>query len=165
MSTITYGNTIPTFTRITEIRCDDDDDIEEMREQPRQGPPPTYMFFDHKEKIKAKMRTQAKALLGELKKTKVVDGEITPETQYKYYTEYNPYGDPEYRLGDKVKIGGHFTAQIDGIVTEYIQSSDATGERAYPTVVPLADYYSSTSYEDTKDDGSVSGYVGEPSQN
>lgn len=90
-------------------------------------------------KLKAIMRKRARDKLRHLKKTKAVDGEITPETQYKYYTEPNPYGDIEYRVGDKVKIDGHYSNPIDGIVTEYIQSSDATGERGYPTVAPAAD--------------------------
>lgn len=83
------------------------------------------------------MRVKGRQALRAHKKIKMVDGEITAETPYKYRWEYNPNSDPTYRLGDKVKIGGHFTSPIKGVVTEFTRSLDNTGYRAYPTVVGI----------------------------
>jgi hypothetical protein len=58
--------------------------------------------------------------------TKVVDGEVVPQTQYKYGVDYN--------LGDFIELKGEDNVVLVANVTEYIRSKDATGERAYPTV-------------------------------
>jgi len=73
------------------------------------------------------------------KKDKITDGEITPAAQYKYYNESNPDDELTYRLGDTVRVAGNFTDPVKAVVTEYIQSSDGTGSRAYPTVTVPAD--------------------------
>lgn len=86
-----------------------------------------------------KMQEKAQDELKNRKKKRVVDGEITPEVQFTYYTQLNPAQDNEYRLGDSVKIAGNFTDPVIGTVTEYIQSADGTGTRAYPSVVVPAD--------------------------
>lgn len=85
------------------------------------------------------MQDKAWEVLKSKKRVRMVDGEITPESQYSYYTQYNPLGEMEYQLGDSVKIAGNFTTPITGMITEYIQSSDPTGARSYPTVVVPAD--------------------------
>lgn len=65
------------------------------------------------------------------KKTKVVDGEVTPEGQFEYKKDYN--------LGDTVSVQGEFGEPIYGVITEYIRSQDETGERGYPTVAAPPD--------------------------
>jgi hypothetical protein len=70
-------------------------------------------------------------VLQEKKKIKMVDGEVTPETQFVYKRDYN--------LGDKIDVEGDFGEPIEGVVTEYIRSSDETGLRSYPTVSTDAD--------------------------
>lgn len=73
-------------------------------------------------------------------KKKLIDGEITADARYRYYSERNPEGLPTYRLGDQVVIAGNFTDSMTGILTEYIQSSDPTGSRSYPTVANLNEF-------------------------
>lgn len=69
---------------------------------------------------------RAKKALFENKKIRVVDGEITPNTRYRYGTAYH--------LGDLVEVEGYFGTPVKGLMNEYIRSNDGTGERAYPTV-------------------------------
>lgn len=71
------------------------------------------------------------------KKTKVIDGELTSESQYRYHTEPNPGGLTEYKLGDHVQIGGEFSPTTTGFISEYIRSVDTSGSRAYPTIASL----------------------------
>lgn len=58
--------------------------------------------------------------------TKLVDGEVVPQPQYKYGTNY--------KLGDLIELVGQDGVVQKAQITEYIRSKDATGERAYPTV-------------------------------
>lgn len=74
-------------------------------------------------------------------KKKLIDGEITADARFRYYTERNPEGFPTYRLGDQVVIVGNYTDPMTGILTEYIQSSDPTGSRSYPTVATLDEFF------------------------
>lgn len=57
---------------------------------------------------------------------KSVDGEIVPESQFKYGVHYN--------LGDIIEVQGNTGVIQPARITEYIKSQDQTGEKAYPTV-------------------------------
>lgn len=57
---------------------------------------------------------------------KSVDGEIVPESQFKYGVHYN--------LGDIIEVEGNTGVIQPARITEYIRSQDEQGERAYPTV-------------------------------
>jgi hypothetical protein len=61
--------------------------------------------------------------------TKVVDGEIVPDIQFKYGVHYY--------LGDVVELQGNSGIVQNARVTEYIRTQDESGERAYPTVTVL----------------------------
>lgn len=63
--------------------------------------------------------------------TKVVDGEVVPQSEYKYGSNYS--------LGDVVELEGHSGVIQNARVTEYIRAQDATGEREYPTVSVVGD--------------------------
>ncbi len=58
-----------------------------------------------------------------------VDGEIVPETQFKYGVHYS--------LGDIIEVQGNSGAIQSARITEYIRTRDATGEKAYPTVTMI----------------------------
>lgn len=58
--------------------------------------------------------------------TKLVDGEVVPQPQYRY--------GESYKLGDTIELVGHDDIVQKARITEYIRSKDASGERAYPTV-------------------------------
>jgi hypothetical protein len=57
---------------------------------------------------------------------KSVDGEIVPESQFKYGVHYN--------LGDIIEVEGNTGVVQPARITEYIKSQDESGEKAYPTV-------------------------------
>jgi hypothetical protein len=57
---------------------------------------------------------------------KSVDGEIVPESQFKYGVHYN--------LGDVIEVQGNTGIVQPARITEYIKSQDESGEKAYPTV-------------------------------
>jgi len=80
------------------------------------------------------MQLEATDLARSLRKRSVVDGELTSESQYRYFTEEGPSEATKYRLGDLVEVAGDFTDLVPGVVTEFIQTSDATGARAYPAI-------------------------------
>ena len=58
-----------------------------------------------------------------------VDGEIVPESQFKYGSHYN--------LGDVIEVQGNSGVVQTARITEYIRAQDASGERAYPTVTMI----------------------------
>lgn len=72
------------------------------------------------------MIQKAKDALANNNFTKVVDGEVVPQSQFKYGTDY--------KLGDIIELKGLDDVAQHAQITEYIRSKDATGERAYPTV-------------------------------
>lgn len=55
-----------------------------------------------------------------------VDGEISPEANFQYGTDYG--------LGDIIEVEGNSGVVQRARVTEFIRSQDASGERNYPTV-------------------------------
>lgn len=58
--------------------------------------------------------------------TKTVDGEVVPQSPYKYGVDYF--------LGDVIELQGASGLIQNARVTEYIRSQDSTGEKSYPTV-------------------------------
>lgn len=72
------------------------------------------------------LNQKAKDLLANNNFTKVVDGEVVPQSQYQYGLDY--------KLGDLVELKGQDNTIQKAQITEFIRSKDATGERAYPTV-------------------------------
>lgn len=78
------------------------------------------------DKVLEMLNAKAKEELIKNKFVKTVDGEIVPESQVKYGVHYN--------LGDLIEVQGNTGAVQIARVTEYIQSQDETGEKAYPTL-------------------------------
>lgn len=58
--------------------------------------------------------------------TRVLDGEVVPQSEFKY--------GQHYKLGDILELLGYSGAPQKARVTEYIRAQDNSGERAYPTV-------------------------------
>lgn len=58
--------------------------------------------------------------------TRLVEGEVTPQSKYKFGVDY--------QMGDIVELVGHSGFVQDARVVEYIRSQDDTGFREYPTV-------------------------------
>jgi hypothetical protein len=79
--------------------------------------------------LNAILNTRAHDALMDNKFTKVVDGEIVPDIQFKYGVHYY--------LGDVVELQGNSGIVQNARVTEYIRTQDESGERAYPTVTVL----------------------------
>lgn len=57
---------------------------------------------------------------------KSVDGEIVPDSQFKYGVHYN--------LGDIIEVEGNMGVVQSARITEYIRSQSNAGEKEYPTV-------------------------------
>lgn len=57
--------------------------------------------------------------------TKLVDGEVVPQSEYEYGSHY--------KLGDLVELEGYSVIQ-KARITEYIRSQDESGTREYPTI-------------------------------
>ena len=55
-----------------------------------------------------------------------IDGETSPQNDYKYGTDYG--------LGDLIELEGITGGISKARITEYIRSEDVTGEREYPTI-------------------------------
>jgi len=60
---------------------------------------------------------------------KAVDGEIVPDSQFKFGIHYF--------LGDLIEVEGNSGVIQTARITEYIRSQDAAGEKAYPTVTMI----------------------------
>lgn len=72
----------------------------------------------------------AKISLSEAQETAMFDGSINQDL--------NPYVyNVDYGLGDLVKLVGDYGLERTARVTEYIRSEDATGSKAYPTLVTI----------------------------
>lgn len=65
-------------------------------------------------------------ILDEKKLKRVVDGKISPKSQYKYGVHY--------KLGDLVTVAGDFGLTQDMRVSEYIRTEDQDGDIGYPTL-------------------------------
>jgi hypothetical protein len=75
------------------------------------------------------MDAEARNALANNNYTKVVDGEVVPQSEFVYGTHYN--------LGDIIELQDQYGYIQKARVTEYIRSKDASGSRAYPTVSVL----------------------------
>ena len=73
-------------------------------------------------------RAGRKVLRGEEKLT-IVECEVSTANPYKFLEHY--------RLGDKVKVRGHYGTNITMRVEEYTHSVDANGERKFPTLAQI----------------------------
>lgn len=94
-------------------------------------------YYPALEKMFQIMRSRQEAALIEHKRIKMIDGEITPASKYKYKEDYD--------LGDKIIVQGEFGDPLTGVITEYIRTQDETGERQYPTVSTDADVVTGSS--------------------
>lgn len=65
------------------------------------------------------------------RKTRVVDTDISTDVPYAYKRDY--------WLGDLVTIYGDYSVEQDMLVMEHIRIEDKDGDRAYPTLVAIAD--------------------------
>lgn len=81
--------------------------------------------------VRKMMYDEAYKIFAEHKRTKMVEGEVVPGTQFEYKRDYD--------LGDLVDIDGDYGSPIKARVMEYVRSQDATGERAYPTISAAPD--------------------------
>lgn len=76
--------------------------------------------------VTAMLHQQAKDALANNNYTKVVDGEVVPQSEFQYGIHYS--------LGDIVELDAGDGFSQAARITEYIRSQDKGGDRAYPTV-------------------------------
>lgn len=76
------------------------------------------------------MRQVGELELKKHEKTVTIDGEVIPKDDLVYRKDYH--------LGDQVEIEGEWwpNGHILGVITEYINIADGSGERAYPAITP-----------------------------
>lgn len=72
------------------------------------------------------LQKEAKDFLANNNYIKMLDGEIVPQSQFKFGVDYG--------LGDIVELDDESEITTKARVTEYIRSQDQEGEKAYPTV-------------------------------
>lgn len=77
-------------------------------------------------KVNSDLTTIARNVLANNNFTKILDGEVLPQSEFQYGVHYG--------LGDIIELQGHSDLSQKARITEYIRTQDATGERAYPTV-------------------------------
>lgn len=90
-----------------------------------------YNLIDNTERdrILDIMKEEGRAYLTENKRKRVIDGETVPQDYYQFGSNY--------KLGDLVQVE-NYTNTLELVrITEYIKTQDITGQRAYPTLVPL----------------------------
>lgn len=75
------------------------------------------------------LNQRAKDVLANNNFTKVIDGEIVPQSEFQYGVHYG--------LGDVVELDNGDGITSKARITEYIRAQDANGDRAYPTVSVL----------------------------
>lgn len=81
--------------------------------------------------FRALVTQRAKDILANNNYTKVVDGEVVPQSEFKYGTHY--------KLGDIIELQGYTDLIQKARITEYIRSKDDAGERSYPTITIVED--------------------------
>lgn len=91
----------------------------------------TIDLGDAEAQIEAYLTRKATDALANNTFTKLVDGEIVPQSEYSFGEHYG--------LGDIIELQGYSGQVQRARVTEYIRSQDKTGERAYPTVAVVGD--------------------------
>jgi Siphovirus ReqiPepy6 Gp37-like protein len=75
------------------------------------------------------LNQRAKDALANNNYVKVVDGEVVPQSQFKFGKDYG--------MGDIIELQSLSGLLQSARITEYIRSQDSTGERAYPTITVL----------------------------
>ena len=88
------------------------------------------MVLDDQSGVNTLLDVKAQNALANNTFTKIVDGEVVPQNDFVYGTDYN--------LGDIIELQGYSNLVQNARITEYIRSQDAAGERAYPTVSVIA---------------------------
>lgn len=81
------------------------------------------------ERLTALLNQRAKDALANNNYIKMIDGEIVPQVDYVYGVHY--------KMGDIIELDGGSGISQKARITEYIRTTDNTGERAYPTVSVL----------------------------
>lgn len=76
--------------------------------------------------LAAILAQRAKDALANNNYTKILDGEVVPQSEFQFGTHYG--------LGDIIELQGQSGLAQKARITEYIRSQDDSGERAYPTV-------------------------------
>lgn len=76
--------------------------------------------------VRQVLAQRAKDALANNNYTKVVDGEVVPQSEFKY--------GEHYKLGDIVELQSPSGLASKARITEYIRTRDNTGEKSYPTV-------------------------------
>lgn len=74
--------------------------------------------------FKADFKEDALAQLKKVRRITMLSGDVSPYAQYKYRMHYN--------LGDTVTLSGDYGLSENMIVSEYIRTEDAEGDRGYP---------------------------------
>lgn len=72
------------------------------------------------------LNSRAKDALANAAMLQIVDGQVVPDVEFKYGTDYN--------LGDIVEVQGNSGVVSKARVTEYIRTQDESGKKSYPTL-------------------------------
>ena len=83
-------------------------------------------YYVGTDELNAFREQNAKDALANHNYIQALDGETSPNSDYKYGTDYG--------LGDLIELEGITGAISKARITEYIRSEDVTGEREYPTI-------------------------------
>lgn len=86
----------------------------------------TFDNFGSAPAIDTYLGQKAKDALANNNYTKVIDGEVVPQNQFKY--------GQDYKLGDIIELGAGDGIVQTARITEYIRSHDQEGDRAWPSV-------------------------------
>lgn len=86
----------------------------------------TYETFGSEATIIDYLTQKAKDALANNNYTKVIDGEIVPQSQYTFGVDY--------QLGDIIELDDDEGNSQKARIVEYIRAQDEQGERSYPTV-------------------------------
>lgn len=109
--------------RVMQIYCDDfaipeGTPTEDAFGRPPGDPPPGYILPG--------LNQRAANALANNNFTRMIDGQIPPSSQFKYGVDYN--------IGDFVGLRSRSGYVQRALVTEFIRSKDADGEKEFPTV-------------------------------
>lgn len=122
----------PIKTTATQTEKDQyDKDIDDYNKAVDDWTPKHDVWLLQKQQIDSDFRDDASEdALKELKKTRmktVFSGDISPFSKYKYKQDYD--------LGDTVTLNGNYGQQDDMVVSEYVRTEDAEGDRGYPGLI------------------------------
>lgn len=79
------------------------------------------------DEFRADAETDALRALKRNRRVKIISGDISPQAPYQYKVHYN--------LGDTVSLFGDYGQVAAMVVSEYIRTQDADGDRGYPGLV------------------------------